>query len=554
MSFFQDNINRFLERPDQSRDQWSLTRTGWAVLWLLLFLFLLPMLTFPLGPDNGLFFVAGEKIAHQGAVHYRDIVDVKPPLIYYLNALAITLFGDHPTSIRILDLLLQLLTAFFLVRLIRRTSENDLWAATALLLYPFLYLSLNFANTAQVESFLGVLLLPGISLLLFRRTPSGFLVIGLLCGVATILKFTFGITLAGMLLGDLLLYRDPWKERLRRYIPMGLGFGIIVALFLLYLVAFDAWTGFQQMQEFLSGYTGVQFTSIGDLLRNTLTQLPRLMSDEYSLLMLISTLVALGIAFVSDTGRENQEEHQAGIMTSRLLRISSLLFLLLLATIAIEAKWIHYHLSRLYPLAALLGGYGLFWLCRKYIAGWKKNDPFRWIGMILFLVLLFGFSPLTRYVFHLRPTVLLLTKGEEAFDAYYAHTRTDDDWTMEDIREIGGFIRPRLQPGERVFISSGVAGLIYREIGYIPDFHIFHSGFLIAPFSPDAWLDSTISYLTSKRPRFIVLQTSDRMAIITGTNETSQELFDRIPELSALLRERYDVVMERPGFKVYELR
>ena len=42
------------------------------------------------------------------------------------------------------------------------------------------------------------------------------------------------------------------------------------------------------------------------------------------------------------------------------------------------------------------------------------------------------------------------------------------------------------------------------------------------------------------------------MAIITGTNETSEELFGRIPETTRLLAEEYEVVLERPGFRVYE--
>ena len=535
----------FVRTTDAAGASRQLSPLGWGLVGLAVILLLLPSLTFPLGPDNGLFFVAGEKIVHQGAVHYRDIIDVKPPLIYYINALAITLFGDHPVSIRILDLLCQVLTCFFLVRLIRRASRDDLWAALSVLLYPLLYLSLNFANTAQVESFLGLLTLPAIGFFLFRRDRIGFLGIGLLCGVAFILKFTFGVTLAAFLIADLLMFRDGWKDRLKRYLFLGTGFGVIVALFLLYLFAFDAWTGFLQMQEFLGGYTGIQFASKGDLIREMLTELPRLMADEYSMTMLVGTILGIGGAFGIGKGERSRV---MGGETRGLLRVATLLFLALLCTIAIEAKWLHYHLSRLYPFGALLAGYGLVRIGRALSAG--ERDSFRWIGLTLALVLLLGFSPLTRYVFHLRPSILLITKGAEAFDAYYAHTRSADDWTMEDLREVGSFLSSRLQPEDKLFLSSGVAGL--RESGYVPDFPIFHSGFLIAPFSPKPWIDSTISHLTTTKPRFIVLQRSDRMAIITGTNETSEELFGRIPETTRLLAEEYEVVLERPGFRVYE--
>ncbi|MCB0712161.1 MAG: glycosyltransferase family 39 protein [Ignavibacteriae bacterium] len=546
-----NNVRALLMLSEQRGSNPALSPLGWGLLWCTAILLLLPSLSFPLGPDNGLFFVAGEKIIHQGAVHYRDIVDVKPPMIYYLNAVAIAIFGDNPISIRILDIFLQLLTCFFLAQLIRRASGSEVWGATALLLYPILYLGLNFANTAQVESFLGLLTLPAISLFLFRRTGWGFFGIGMLCGVATLFKFTFGITLAGFFLADLLLYSGSWKDRFGRYTMMGIGFGTIVALFFLYLFAFNAWSGFLQMQEFLSGYTGIQFGSKGDLIREMLTELPHLLSDEYSLTMLIGTMVAIGIGFSrKDRGMREEMASEDSDQSQLLLRTSTILFLLLLFTIAVEAKWLHYHLSRLFFVGAILGSFGLLQIGRRLFS--KPRDKFRWVGFGLAFVLLLGFSPLTRYVFHLRPAVLLLAKGPEAFDAYYAHTRSEDDWTMEDLQKIGAFISAQRQPNDKLFISSGVAGLLYLECNYVPDFPIFHSGFLIAPFSPKAWIDSTISYLTETKPRFIILQRSDRMAIITGTNETSTELFNRIPETARLLEENYHVVMERPGFWVYK--
>ena len=550
----EDDRMKSITASDNSVEVTSLTTRQWVLLASLAFLLLLPMLTLPLGPDNGLFFVAGEKIAHQGAVHYRDIVDVKPPLIYHLNALAITLFGDAPLSIRILDLILQSLTCLFLVKLIRRASGNDLWATTALLLYPLLYLSHNYTDTVQVESFLGLFIFPAISLFLFHRKPLGFLAIGLLCGIVAFFKFTFGICLAGFLIGDLLLYSDRWKARLKNYGAMGMGFGAVVGLFLLYLTLFNAWQGFMNMQQFLSGYIGLQYASEWDFLRETLSMLPKFLVDEYTLTVLIGTVIGIGIGFSVEGFRkgEKKERTSAELDSGRLLlRISTILFLLLLFTIVLEAKWVHYRLSRLFPFGALLGSLGLL----QILKGLRRElkDGFRWIGIGLALILLLGFSPVTRYVFHLRPAILLLTKGPTAFDAYYAHNRADDDWTREDLREIGNFVSSNMKPDERLFISSGVAGLLYLESNYVPDFHIFHSGFLIAPFSPATWLDSTVVHLQKTRPRFIVVQTNDRIPIVTGTDETSEELFNRVPEIANLLRKEYSVAMERPSFKVFEL-
>lgn len=565
--------NRLFSAPDR------FTRLGWMLIALLVLLLLLPLLSYPLGPDNGLFFVAGQKIVHQGAVHYRDIVDVKPPLIYYTNALAILLFGDHPVSIRILDLLAQLAACFFLIKLVRRATASDTWAALGAVLYAVMYVAPNFANTSQVESFVGVLIFPALFFFLFRRTGWGFLGIGLLCGLLTFFKFTLGIALAAFLLGDLLLYNDLWKHRLRNYAMMGAGYGAVLALFLLYLVVLDAMHGFQNMQIFLSGYTGLQWASKGELVRTALQEIPQTLADEYSLTMLFGTVVGIGAAIGGVVKRTSGEipapanngvkitaqatafvplptDDTASVGThndaTRLLQICTILFLLLLATIALEAKWLHYHLLRLFPFGAILGGYGLLRIARLF-AG-KEVGRFRWVTLPLAAVLLLGFSPVTRYVFHLRPAFLMLTGGgANAFDSYYSYSRVDDEWTMEDMEKIGAFIKKERKEGDKLFISSGVGGMLYLACDYIPDISVFHSGFLIAPFAPQEWRDSTNAYLLTQRPRFVVINQSDRMYSITGTTETSAGVIrSRMPQVEKMLEEEYRVAMETPAFTVYE--
>ena len=105
-----------------------------------------------------MFFVSAQKIVHQGAVHYRDIVDVKPPLIYYLYAGTMTLLGESVLALRIIDLLAQLATCGLLAALVRRCGGGGRWAAATALLYALLYGSLGYAYTMQVESALGLVL------------------------------------------------------------------------------------------------------------------------------------------------------------------------------------------------------------------------------------------------------------------------------------------------------------------------------------------------------------------------------------------------------------
>lgn len=535
------------------------TPLAWRLVGVLILVLLLPLLTYPLGPDNGLFFVAGQKIVNQGAVPYRDIVDVKPPLIYYVYGLSILLFGDHEVSIRILDLLFQLATCFFLIVLVRRATGSDRWAATAGLLYPVMYISPNYVNMSQVESFVGFLLFPCIWLLMFRRTARGFLTIGLLCGVLTFFKFTFGIALAGLLLSDLLLYDDAWKTRLRNYAATAAGFGVVVGAFFLFLTAFDAMQGFLNMQEFLSGYTGLQWSAKGALLRDALQKIPSNMADEYSLTMLFATVVGIagaiagtvrrpsGIHAVADPDSDPDVRDNA----TRLLRICTILFLLFLATVAMEAKWLHYHFIRLFPFGALIGAFGLLAIARLFAS--RGGRRFRWVALPVAAVLILGFSPLTRYLYHMRPAILMLTSGPDAFDRYYEYSRLADEWTMSEIQEIGEFVKSRKRVGDKVFVVAGIAGKVYLECDHVPDFHVFHSCFLIARFAPQTWRDSAVAYVREQRPRFVIVHQTDRMLNITGTVSTSAETIrELMPEMERDLNEDYDAVLKTTAFIVYE--
>ncbi len=53
----------------------------------------------------------------RGDMPYKNAWDIYTPGIYYIHALALTLFGKSGESIRIMDLLIQGLTAFALAGL-----------------------------------------------------------------------------------------------------------------------------------------------------------------------------------------------------------------------------------------------------------------------------------------------------------------------------------------------------------------------------------------------------------------------------------------------------
>ena len=531
----------------------TITTVGILLVGLAAALLLSPLLIFPHGPDASLFFVAGEKIVDQGAIHYRDIVDVKPPLIYYFNALAIVLFGDGPGSANLLDYLVQLAASMAIFFVVRRASGKDRWGMVAALLYPILYIGVSAQGTIQTESMVAAILFAALAIYFGGRTVGRFTLIGVLCMIAVFFKFTLGVLLLGILLGDLLLVRDSMRSRLRLYSGLAAGAGFVVLLFLLYLTLFDAWTGFNQMRVWTAGYAGMQFASISAFVATILREVPVKLADEYSLTMLIGTVVAMWSAFrsplveSSELGRGDElRSDRGGLLLGHL----SIQLLLLLATVAIEGKWMHYHVMRFYGPGAVLAAFGLL-----YIIDRLRHLPNRrqyWVVIPLLAFLFLGLSPLSRYIFHARPALAMIGGGVGAYDDYYGERLSGNGWSYREIDRVGGNIREALDPGEKVHIISGVAALLYRSIGQVPETSVFHSGFVIAPYAPEEWRDETKDYILEERPRFVVLQTNDEMPLITTVDSTSWQTVMAWPDVGRRLREDYRMVDSTNSFVVFE--
>ncbi len=523
-----------------------LRRLGLLLLCLVVIALLLPLLLFPLGPDNALFFLSGQMIVEEGAIHYVDIVDVKPPAIYYLNALAVGLFGPEAWSMRLLDVVLQLAALTGLFVLLRRITGRDLEGVIAVVLWPLCYLGLNNANTTQTESFLLLLLVPAMLLFFYRRTAGGYAFVGLLCGIAALLKFTFAIVIVPFLLADLLLYREPLKNRLLLWGALVGGAMTAGVLLVTYLSIFDAWSGFNEMRQWTAGYTGMQFESIGTFLRETVKKVPTHLADEYSLVMLFATLVALGRGWVGRRAGFQERTDRTG----PLLFLAGLLFLALLSSVALEGKWVHYHVSRLFAPGVILAAFGIPML----VAGFRRieNRGIR-VGVAgLALLLVIAFSPLSRYIFHVRPALLLATSGSSAFDDYYAHAHTEESWRLEEIHDLGDKLGEAIGEEDEIFISSGVGALLYLRIGALPPTPIFHSGFLIGDHAPSVWIDRTKRYLLEHPPRFLLIHRTARMRLITGNDRTSLETIGSWPRVRAKIIADYQPVEMTNSFLLLE--
>src|ERR1700694_5457281 len=99
----------------------------------------LPTIVIPLGTDEVLFALGARTIIH-GHQLYRDFWDIKPPLIYLLYALPLSIAGLHMQAVRVFDLL-NTAAAMAGIYLLARRLFGERAGIIAALFYGFTYLA-----------------------------------------------------------------------------------------------------------------------------------------------------------------------------------------------------------------------------------------------------------------------------------------------------------------------------------------------------------------------------------------------------------------------------
>ncbi len=144
------------EHPGATRDLPGHSRVGAyalvALVFLLSTLLLAQLLDFGHGRDQGIYSLVADGLL-RGDAPYRDVWDFKPPGIYFVYALARSLFGSGFYAIRILEGL-GLVSLFFAYAIF---SERHVASRRAGILGAMLailaYVPLGFWHTAQPEGF-----------------------------------------------------------------------------------------------------------------------------------------------------------------------------------------------------------------------------------------------------------------------------------------------------------------------------------------------------------------------------------------------------------------
>ncbi len=524
----------------------AIKRSAWLVFVLLLLASGLPSLWAPFDGDQALFFVSGQKIL-AGDILYRDILDLKPPLIYFIYAGAVGIFGESIVSVRLVELLTHFVVVWLLIRTVRRVSNNDAWAMLAGLSYAALYFSLPFYSRGQVEGFANLPIVCILSsLVLWSRSQHyrHLLMIGLMIGVLLLLKTSFLVLLPTI---GLLFLFDP-KLKFQRWLQQVVFVGVgcippLVGMFL-YLWLTNSLADFMLMQEFTRGYAAVQWGSFLAPITEAIRQIPWYFATTYSALLAVLTVVGIFLFLFTP----NKKDSEAGwSATTIMLQFAVLLFVVLLATVGVEAKYLTWHFNRLFVPGALLASWGAVQVLHRITTA--RLNRFSFVMGLACVVPLLMLSPLVRYGWNNRAFLINRADGIEAFNS--ALGMDGDGFDLHELKEVGEYLRDHKKPGGKIFVASGWGGAIHFFAEDVPDFKSYQSGFLIAPYAPEQWREETRKYLLSTKPQFIVAQ-HDAMPHITGEETTSLEMVIGLAGIDSLLRTDYTLVLETKMTEVYE--
>ncbi|MBE2184402.1 MAG: glycosyltransferase family 39 protein [Anaerolineae bacterium] len=497
----------------------------------------LPILTYPLGRDQGEFATIGRGIlGHR--IPYVDLWNPKPPAVFYVYALAISLFGQTAVAIRLMDLLIApviLWAAYWLGKRLAgdpvRSQRAGLFSA---LLIGVFYFTETFWTLSQND---GIVLLPMLLAMVCavsaaerageqRKSWPSSLAAGTLCGLAIWFKYPFALfalALAGtytLLLGRI-YWRDVFAFIAGNLLVFGGGAGHLAAI-----GAFEAWLQ--------SAFVTSSYTALG-LNWNDFSEALRVAMDyrwlHWGLLFILAPVGVMVVFIHARRIKGNPDTPTAKVQANRAGWAMLLWLLIGFAMMAIQGKAYDYHWLPMLPPLALLGAAGLdgalAWIGGKgHMTVERTLTAASGIGLVaaLGLVIWGGAFP-------------YLSGAQDRLA--YAQTFQAGEFIARESEEAAAYLRERVLPTDSLFIWGFRPEIYYLSELYPATRFIFNFP-LVAPWYPEAWREENVDFLWAALPPYVIVAQADYMPWVTGTHEDSNTLLQSYEELNDWLIYNYE--------------
>jgi 4-amino-4-deoxy-L-arabinose transferase-like glycosyltransferase len=237
----------------------ALTMAGFLVIWLNLSW--RPDIG-QLPPDSGFYAYIGKAILH-GQIPYRDVWDNKPPLGFYLNALALFVFGQTPWGVW-WSSVVWILGCIVLLFLVIKNLFGGItaWVTSAIflvaLMNPQIFQGGNLMEVYSLAPQIGII---GITYLFFKnhKKPWFAMLVGILTASTFLIKQPTIMIGCSSILLMMVCSLSEWK--IREAFRIGLGFLLGVVGLVAVVSIYWLWVG--AFGKFLDGALLQGFSSIG---------------------------------------------------------------------------------------------------------------------------------------------------------------------------------------------------------------------------------------------------------------------------------------------------
>jgi len=559
----------------------SQNRVRLLALLVLITLIALPILTYPLGRDQGEFATIGRGILN-GRVPYKDLWNPKPPAVFYVYGLAMGIFGQTTAALRAIDLIIVPLISAALYAIARRIANPrvGLWAA---LIFPTFYFTETFWTLTQND---GIVLLPMSLAVLcvfyslphesFQFPVSSFqsqipksqysvlstqylliMLSGALCAYIVWFKYPFALFGAALGLSYILIrYRNVslnaepsppaplpqgegsktsiagvlWPiERLtgnpfKTSVAFVIGAAFVTIGGILYMMSIGAWD-----ELLLSARVTAQYTSLTANLQDFGELLSIALGYRWAQWGLLAILAGGSFVLVRMGTKRG-----AGWVMVNLWLVAGLVIML------IQAKAYDYHWLPMLPPLALLAADGLDRILERLK---------RFIVLHRAMVIAVGGLFIGILAAGIWPNSWSYLTGQEDQATYYKRF-VAGEFVADESLEVANFLHGRVVPGDSLYIW-GFRPEVYYMSGLNPATRFIFQFPLVADWYPVEWQQQNVDTLWAALPPYVLVLQVDYMPWVTGSQQDSNSLLQDYTELNNWLIFNYERETQIGNFFVW---
>ena len=521
---------------------------------LLVVLVALPILTYPMGRDQGMYANIANTI-NRGGTPFVDMWDIKPPPIYYIYAFGIRLFGTTTEAIRGLDLIFVPfgMLGLFLLGGTMANKRVGLWAG---LLYGVFYFNDGFQNLSQSDS-LATIPTIWLAYVTFRasRADAGSrkaLIFAVISGLISGILLWFKPQQYALVVGVFILYQLISRLRqkdgqaiAKEAMAFALGGLLTGGSLLAYFWSQGIINEILIVAEGTAAYNaqGYDFSAF----------LANMGQGFYFRWIVWHGLIILtGLWFIGMIMSQFRQQ-----MASQLDSVFvGLWFFAGLGFAFMQAKGFDTHWFPMLPAMALMGAD----IIQKVIAWALSFTPpslnpfppqveegtstafqqdkgdFYWLVIVLngiFVIALLSIPALTTW----GRSWQYLT-NQETQSAYWDNFQAND-LKPEESLAIATFLRERVQAGDTLFIW-GFRPEVYFMADLIPATRYQAHFSLVAPWYPIGWQQDNVDILWAAMPPYTLVLEDDYMPWVTDFDADSHTLLQDYTELNNWLIANYE--------------